>query len=256
MIVGRYFLPVLLLWTQSVLADQQSMDFLKRMSQAATSLNYDGVFIHVDKQRIDTLRVIHKIQNGSVHERLYALNGNPREVIRDAEKVWCFMPESKMGHTGLRSDRQTGFPGFMVSNLEALSAYYQFSVGEIDRVADRTARQLKIPPGDAYRYGYELWADQKTGLLLKSVLIDKQSNPVEQYMFASINIDIEIPDADLLPMTSKDELQWIDDKEPKMVTVKDSPWYFSTLPAGYKLIKVMQRSMPMERMEVQHMVIR
>ena len=255
MLAGRYFLSVLLLLSQSVLADQQSMDLLKRMSQAATSLNYDGVFIHVDKQRIDTLRVIHKIQNGSVHERLYALNGNPREVIRDAERVWCFMPESKMGHTGLRSDRQTGFPGFMVSNLEALSAHYQLSLGGIDRVADRTARQLKILPGDVYRYGYELWADQKTGLLLKSVLIDRQSNPVEQYMFASINIDIDIPDADLLPMTSKDELKWVDDKEPKMVTVKDSPWYFSSLPAGYKLIKVMQRSMPMDHMEVQHMVI-
>jgi sigma-E factor negative regulatory protein RseB len=255
MLAGRFLLPVLLLWSQSMLADQQSMDLLKRMSQAATSLNYDGVFIHVDKQRIDTLRVIHKIDNGSVHERLYALNGNPREVIRDAERVWCFMPESKRGHMGLRSDRQTGFPGFMVSNLEALSAYYRFSLGEIDRVADRAARQLKILPGDAYRYGYELWADQETGLLLKSVLIDEHSNPVEQYMFASINIDIDIPAADLLPMTSKDELQWIDDKEPKMVTVNDSIWTFSTLPAGYKLIKVMQRSMPMDRMEVQHMVL-
>ncbi len=255
-LVGRFILLGGFLWITHGWAGDDSIALLKRMNHAASSLNFDGVFLHVDDHHLDTLRIIHKIQNGKVIERLYALNGNPREVIRDAERVWCFMPERKMGHAGLRSNKQSGFPGFMVKNLEGLKSNYILSTGNVDRIADRTAIRLKILPRDAYRYGYELWADQETGLLLKSVLIDHASNAIEQYMYAFINIDIEIPDSDLLPMTSKEELEWHNDKKPpKMMTVADSPWHFISLPSGYSLINIMQRSMPMDDKSLVHMVL-
>jgi sigma-E factor negative regulatory protein RseB len=255
-LAGRFLLLGGILWITHGWADDDSIALLKRMNHAASSLNFDGVFLHVDDQHLDTLRVIHKIQNGKVLERLYALNGNPREVIRDAERVWCFMPERKMGHAGLRSTKQTGFPGFMVKNLDGLASNYILTTGNVDRIADRTAIRLKILPRDAYRYGYELWADQETGLLLKSVLIDHASNAIEQYMYAFINIGIDIPDSDLLPMTSKEELEWFNDKKPpKMMAVADSPWYFDSLPDGYNLINIMQRSMPMDDKRLEHMVL-
>lgn len=255
-LTGRFLLLGGILWIIHGWASDDSITLLKRMNHAASSLNFDGVFLHVDDQHLDTLRIIHKIQNGKVLERLYALNGNPREVIRDAERVWCFMPEQKMGHAGLRSSKQTGFPGFMVKNLEGLTTNYILTTGDVDRIADRTAIRLKILPRDAYRYGYELWADQETGLLLKSVLIDHASNAIEQYMYAFINIGIDIPDSDLLPMTSKEELKWYNDKKPpEMITVADSPWYFDSLPAGYNLINIMQRSMPMDDKRLVHMVL-
>jgi sigma-E factor negative regulatory protein RseB len=255
-LAGRFLLFLSLFWTTYVQADGQGMDFLKRMNQAASQLNYDGVFLHIDGQHVDTLRVIHKAENNTIMERLYALNGNPREVIRDAERVWCYMPERKMGHAGMRSDKQTGFPGFMVKNLESLADNYILSSGKIDRIADRHATRLKILPRDSFRYGYELWADQETGLLLKSVLIDEASNVVEQYMFAFIRIGGEIPDSDLLPMTSKDELEWHNDKKPPRNTpLSESAWQFTALPDGYHLVNVMQRSMPMDDSKLEHMVL-
>ena len=255
-LAGRFLLFLSLFWTTYVQAGGQGMDFLKRMNQAASQLNYDGVFLHIDDQHVDTLRVIHKAENNTIMERLYALNGNPREVIRDAERVWCYMPERKMGHAGMRSDKQTGFPGFMVKNLESLADNYILSSGKIDRIADRHATRLKILPRDSFRYGYELWADQETGLLLKSVLIDEASNVVEQYMFAFIRIGGEIPDSDLLPMTSKDELEWHNDKKPPRNTpLSESAWQFTALPDGYHLVNIMQRSMPMDDSKLEHMVL-
>ena len=153
---SKLFVVLFLLLPGIGLADDQAMSLLKRMNQAANTMNYDGIFIHVDDQRIDALRVIHKYQDGAVHERLYSLNGNPREVIRDAERVWCYMPEKNMGHSGLRSDKQTGFPGFMVTSLQDLAGNYLISAGGEDRIADRRAVRLKILPRDSYRYGYEL----------------------------------------------------------------------------------------------------
>ena len=176
----RLFFVLSVIWLPVSSADEQSIALLKRMNHAASNLDFDGVFIHVNGNRIETLRVIRKIQDGKVLERLYSLNGNPREVIRDAEKVWCFMPEKKMGHVGMRADKQTGFPGFMASNLDDLEQNYILSSGVFERVADRNAVRIQILPRDAYRYGYEMWADRETGLLLKSVLIDQQKNTIEQ----------------------------------------------------------------------------
>jgi sigma-E factor negative regulatory protein RseB len=237
-------------------AQDQSMDLLKKMNHAANNVNYDGVFLHVDDKNIHTLRVIHKIHDGTVRERLYALNGVPREVIRDAENVWCFMPEKKMGHAGLRSDKKTGFPGFMVKNLDVLDSNYLISTDGVDRIADRTVTRLQILPRDGLRYGYELWADQESGLLLKSALIDNAGNVIEQYMFAMIEIGGDIPDSALLPMTKKDALEWYSDKKPPVNTaVKDSNWTFSALPEGYKLVNIFQRSVPMDTKQLKHMVL-
>jgi len=255
-LAGHLLIAFSLLWLSYAWADEQSLALLKRMNQAAGNLDFDGVFLHVNGNNIETLRVIRKIQNGKVLERLYSLNGNPREVIRDAERVWCFMPERKMGHVGMRADKQTGFPGFMASNLDKLTENYILSTGDFERVADRNAVHIQILPRDAYRYGYEMWADKETGLLLKSVLVDQQKNAIEQYMFAIVNIGLNIPDSDLQPMTSKDELEWHNDKKPpEMIPVGDSPWQFNSLPAGYDLINVLQRAMPMGEQQLEHMIL-
>ena len=252
----RLFFVLSVIWLPSSSADEQSIALLKRMNHAASNLDFDGVFLHVNGNRIETLRVIRKIQDGKVMERLYSLNGNPREVIRDAEKVWCFMPEKKMGHVGMRADKQTGFPGFMASNLDDLEKNYILSSGVFERVADRNAVRIQILPRDAYRYGYEMWADRETGLLLKSVLIDQQKNTIEQYMFAFVNIGVKIPDSDLQPMTSKAELEWHNDKKPpEMMPVKDSSWHFISLPDGYHLVNILQRAMPMGEQQLEHMIL-
>jgi sigma-E factor negative regulatory protein RseB len=255
-LVGRFFIVICVFLLSSAWADEQSLALLKRMNQAANSLDFDGVFLHVNGNKVETLRVIHKMQDDKVLERLYSLNGSPREVIRDAEKVWCFMPERKMGHVGLRADKNTGFPGFMASNLDELTENYILSSGGFERVADRNAVHLEILPRDVYRYGYEMWADKETGLLLKSVLIDEQKNVIEQYMFAFVNIGANIPDSDLQPMTSKAELEWHNDKEPpEMMPLEDSAWKFNSLPDGYQLINVLQRVMPMGDQRLEHMIL-
>lgn len=237
-------------------AENHSMDLLKQMNHATNNINYDGIFLHIDDKHIHTLRVIHKIQNGSVRERLYALNGVPREVIRDAERVLCIMPEKKMGHAGLRSDKKTRFSGFMVKNLSVLANNYLISTEGVDRIADRAVTRLQILPRDGLRYGYDLWADQETGLLLKSALIDNVGNVIEQYMFTSIEIGGDIPDSALLPMTNKNSLEWHDNKKPPVNTpIKDSDWQFSALPEGYRLVNIFQGSIPMETTQLEHMII-
>lgn len=257
--MNRFVCSLLLLslgWAPLASADAGADDWLVRMGEAASGLDYDGVFIHVDGNEIDTMRIVHKVRDDGVHERLYSLNGTPREVIRDPEKVWCFMPDRKMGVLGPRSGRQAGFPGFMISNLEQITESYTLVLGEQGRVADRIAQIVHINPRDAMRYGYELWADMETGLLLKSVLVDADKTPLEQYQFASIEIGNVIPDAALEPVTPRSELEWRRDRKPPRVSSGEgSRWKVNALPEGYRVVNTIQRWMPMEEEPVEHIVI-
>ena len=253
----RYSLLIIAIsWQTVAWAGNDVNSWLMRMSDAASSLDYDGVYIHISGSHVDSLRIVHKIKPDGVHERLYALNGVPREVIRDPDKVWCFIPDKSMGVLGVRPGKDSGFPGFMVSNIEQLQDNYDMSVGSQDRIADRNATLVRIMPRDGMRYGYDLWADNETGLLLKSQLIDHTGNAVEQYLFALLNISKNIPDASLDPMTPKSELVWHSDKKPALITaVRESDWEVLSLPAGYKIIKMVRRWMPMEKNAVEHMVL-
>ena len=56
-------------------------------------------------------------------------------------------------------------------------------LGKTGRVANRKAQSVIIRPKDPYRYGYHLWADIDTGLLLKAYLIDHHGSILEQFMF-------------------------------------------------------------------------
>lgn len=227
-----------------------------RMNEAANSLDYDGVYVHTNGEKIDTLRIVHKVKSDGVYERLYAMNGVPREVIRDPDRVWCFLPDKSMGVLGKRPGKDSGFPGFMVSSIGQLRDHYELSIGSHDRIADHSATQVRILPRDRWRYGYDLWADENTGLLLKSQLIDHGGRTVEQFLFTTLHINSDIPDASLQPMTPKSDLVWHSDKKPpRIAALTESDWQVTKQPAGYKVIKMVRRWMPMEANAIEHLIL-
>src|SRR5256884_5958725 len=56
--------------------------WLERMNRALTTRNYDGTFSHWHGGQVEMLRIIHRVQDGTVSERLAALGRSGREVIR------------------------------------------------------------------------------------------------------------------------------------------------------------------------------
>ena len=63
-------------------AASEPREWLLRMNEALTTRNYDGTFFHLRDGRVETLRVIHRVQDGQVMERLQSLDGSGREFIR------------------------------------------------------------------------------------------------------------------------------------------------------------------------------
>ena len=66
---------------------QSVTDWLRKMNRAADDLNYRGTFVYVHDNQIETMRVARRTRNGVTQERLFALNGAAREILRDQQRV-------------------------------------------------------------------------------------------------------------------------------------------------------------------------
>ncbi|MCC5873713.1 MAG: MucB/RseB C-terminal domain-containing protein [Gammaproteobacteria bacterium] len=162
--------------------------WLDRMHAALAELSYHGEFSYFHGGELASLSIAHAVVDGVRRERLVHLNGMPREVVRHGDKVTCVL------HPGDRLiDLEQSVPAGPFAQsygrvLDGLPQGYQATLVGEDRIAGRTAVQLRIEPEMPDRYGYRLWLDRETALLLRSELLDTSDQPLEIFQFVRIEI--------------------------------------------------------------------
>ena len=52
-----------------------------------------------------------------------------------------------------------------------------------------TAQALILEPRDEYRYGHKLWAELRSGLLLKARMLNENHQVIEQFHFTQVQIN-------------------------------------------------------------------
>jgi sigma-E factor negative regulatory protein RseB len=242
---------------------QDGADWLMRINDAARELNYTGTFVYVEGHRIASMRVTHRATGGAMRQRIYSLNGAPREVIRDDDQVWCYAPDKKLGVHEFRQASKQGFPNLLPRGLEHLARHYEVYIGAEGRVTDRSAQQVLVVPKDEFRYGYDLWADMETGLLLKAALLNEEGLPIEQYLFTNVEIGGDISTEMLEPLTPEADLVWYGDAKaaagsPDMSSeggeMSAGNWVVDEIPAGFSLTRKIKRKSPMRTRMLEHYV--
>jgi sigma-E factor negative regulatory protein RseB len=121
---------------------------------------------------------------------------------------------------------------------------YEIAMRGPDRVAGRTAEVFTVRPKDGYRYGYRLWVDRETAMLLKSQLTNEEDRLVEEFRFTEIGFPDLIADADVQPSTDIESFTWTR-PEPavnRKVSIDDADWRAMDLPPGFELAAVRSRS--------------
>ena len=238
----------------TVMAEDAAHEWLMKINHAARDLEYDGIFVYQHDTQLEAMHIFHKVENKSVKERLVSLNGAPREIVRDATEVRCYWPDKNSVMVEYRKADAKGFPSILPERMQDLDEYYVLRLGNTERITGRVAQLVIVKPVDQYRYGYHLWADADTGLLLKADLLDTKGAILEQFMFTQINIGIKIPDAALAPgMTGKSMVWYREDGDTRNVSGKPG-WSASRLPRGFRLSAHMTRRLPMRKQPVEHLV--
>lgn len=217
----------------------QARVWLEKMSQAKHSLNYDGTFVYVHNRQIMTMRISHRVGAYGEYERLVPLNGPQRqiEVISKDSAVSCILPDSNTPPTIGKREAAAPFHLALPRSFEEISQYYSFSLGGQERIANRSTQVIMVKPRDNFRYGYRLWVDVDSGLLIKSDLVGGRGAILEQVMFTSLDIHENNP-----PPLTESSFSCPDFPEPEpkvsqaaaLTETSDKGWRVNQLPPGFE----------------------
>ncbi|WP_191621198.1 MucB/RseB C-terminal domain-containing protein [Marinihelvus fidelis] len=214
--------------------------WLERMATAMREMSYQGTFVYVRDEDVDTMRITHVNTDGEVHERMVSISGPHREVIRDGNGVRCALGEED---PGMKAALATGsvFPEFDVEAFRKVQRHYRFELGKKDRVAGRVGQQVRIVPQDQYRNGYDLWLDEDSGLLLRWVLFNPKHKLLAKLVFTELRTGDQVDVAELKSGTAEKEFIELGQRDPmspapKPGPVIDTPLAPMGLPPGYQLV--------------------
>jgi sigma-E factor negative regulatory protein RseB len=227
--------------------------WLERMNEALTTRNYDGIFSHWHGGQVETLRIIHRVQDGTVSERLASLDGSGREYIRTGGSLSCYLPDKR---TVLVEQRPPGesLVGFPAVDDDTASFY---DIREVNRTRlnRRDTHVIAITPRDEYRYGYRLWIDDATAMPLKTQLCDPRGHVIEQIVFANLSLFARIPDSAFRPEVSTAGFRWLrSDAPPPPPAVSALAWTAMRLPPGFKMTGRSAQTFPGTTGPVDHLV--
>ncbi len=227
--------------------------WLQRMNEALTSRNYDGTFFHVRDGRVETLRIIHRVHEGEVRERLVSLDGSGREFIRQGGELVCYLPDQQTVLVERRAE-----DGPLLGNLprfdDGAAELYDFRSAEPLRFNGRDARLVSVTPRDAFRYGYRIWIDERTAMPLKTQLCDDRGRVIEQIVFSSLALSSRIPDSAFAPQLSTDGFRWLRQDSRGPVAAASLSWGALRLPPGFRMLSQGLQRMPGAERPVAHLV--
>jgi sigma-E factor negative regulatory protein RseB len=238
-----------------VLASQEeAREWLDRMTEALASSNYDGLFTHTTRHHAETMRIVHRVENGHSVERLVSLDGSGREIVRTREQVHCYLPDRRVVLVEPRTDLGALFTALPASGPET-DSMYQMSVSEGRRVLGQPVRIVDVVPRDRFRYGYRLWIAEETAMPLRSVVIDGRGRPVEQTQFTKLEVLEHIPAKETEASVDATGFQWIRGSVAGGLRLALPEGLRSAkFPHGFHLVGVRQQAIPGSPMPVQHLI--
>jgi sigma-E factor negative regulatory protein RseB len=234
--------------------ERPASEWLEKMATAAHSLNYDGTFVYRNGDRMESMRIIHLATPNGERERMFSLTGAAREVLRDNEKVTCILPDNQSVVVAKSRPRSVTLRVF--DPKEGFARHYALSSQPGARVAGRKTAFIKVTPKDEYRYGYRLWLDRVTGLLLKSELVGDGGRALEQIVYTDIKIPATIPAELLEPAISGEGYTWYTDSGSKTAASWDvsSDWTVGWLPDGFEMSEGVLDPASLTRTPIEHLV--
>lgn len=220
--------PVVALSEVALANTSPAQDQLQSMAQANRSLNYTGRFLYQFGAEVSTMEVSHAVIGGREFQRLTHLDGRLVEVLRRGDEVVCLHPNGTLTRI---NRKQAGPLGLGVRIAHDVPEQYNILVDGDGRVAGRAATRMRVPPLDTHRYGYRLWLDNESNLLLKSEVVDGSGVALERVEFVTLTLAAPLTEQDFsIPETVKEsDLTQLADSHPSHQLSVEAQW----MPAGF-----------------------
>ena len=175
----------------AVSGDRSVFDWLLRMHEASRRRAYIGTLVVSSGGSMSSSRVWHVCDGTQQMERVESLTGTPRSTFRRNDEVVTFSPQSRVAVTEKRESLGL-FPHLLTSADAAIEQYYSANPQGSDRVAGFETDIVQLVPKDKLRFGYLIWSEKRTGLVVKLQTLDGQGKVLEQVAFSDLQLDAPV----------------------------------------------------------------
>lgn len=222
---------------------RDASDWLKKIYQASQKLSYSGTFVYRQGGHSESSHIVRLIDSGGDTEKLEALDGMRREIVRSGDEVKCYLPDSMTVKVDRRSDHRS-FPALLPAQVSTLSEQYVITKGETARIAGYACQAIVLKPKDDLRYGYKLWADSGSGMLLKARIFNAKGEAVEEFRFTQLTMGAHIDREKLKPSFSAQAKQWrIENAAIEPANLAAAGWTVNAAIPGFQKIAEVRRQL-------------
>jgi len=167
-------------------------EWLQRMHAGARQRNYVGTFVvSAPGGDLSSARIWHVRDGEHQIERIEALTGPPRSTFRRNRNVMTFLPEAKVVKVEKRENLDL-FPNLPDKPDSSIGEFYDVRAIGKDRVAGFDADVVQLVPHDGLRFGYRIWSEKKSGLVVKLQTLDEAGRVLEQAAFSELQLDAPV----------------------------------------------------------------
>lgn len=166
-------------------------EWLMRMHEASRQRAYMGTLVVSSGASMSASRIWHVCDGEQQMERVDTLTGAPRTTIRRNNEVITFAPDSKTAWVEKRESLGL-FPELLRTPSNAIPEFYGVNEAGTERVAGYLADVVEIQPKDTLRFGFRIWAEKKTGLVVKLQTLGEQGAVLEQVAFSELQLDAPV----------------------------------------------------------------
>jgi sigma-E factor negative regulatory protein RseB len=215
-------------------------DWLMRMHEASRKRSYVGTFVVSSAVAMSSARIWHVCQGDQQVERVETLTGPLRSVYRHNDQVHTFMPDIKV----MLSERRESlgmFPDLLKSANSGIADFYTAKAMGIQRVAGVQTDVVELVPKDTLRFAYRIWAEAKSGLVLKLETLAEDGQVLEQAAFSDLQLDIPLQMDKLLKMMEKTNGYRVEKIHLQKTTAHAEGWKLKMSVPGFKSVSCYRR---------------
>lgn len=201
----------------------------EKMALTSQKQSFKGVFTHLYDSQVETLSIHHTFQEDRLFERLVALNGPYRELIKRGEELFGYYDpnDEQAAKMGLANP----LPLITKEMVPLIPKNYQLVYEGESRVAGKSAAILFMKPMSDDRYAHRFWVHEASGLLLRHDVIAMGKGSLQSVIFTQIELTEELPGS-LFEPKSKRHMHTHDLKEKPKKSWSDI-FRLNALPKGF-----------------------
>ncbi len=221
--------------------DRNISEWLVRMHEASKLRSYIGTFVVSSSNGgMSSARIWHACDGDQQIERVESLTGAPRSTFRRNDEVVTFLPESRTVRTEKRESLGL-FPSLIKSADSSIPEFYAARRLGGDRVAGFETDVIQLAPKDNLRFGYRIWSEKKTGLVVKLQTLDPEGNVLEQAAFSELALDAPVRIDKLSQMMGATDGWRVERAEAVKTTPSAEGWQMKSAVAGFKPVSCYRR---------------